>query len=91
LSSTQPERNGEEEAAAGNAEVVRRYLHIFETRTVDELAGLVAPDVDIHGAGSHISGRDLVVDSVLTPGLPVPGSHRRPVQAPKTESSRRSR
>ena len=52
-----------------NAEVVRRYLRVFETREVAELAELVAEDVIVHGAGSHVRGRQYPEGAVLTPGL----------------------
>ena len=52
-----------------NAEVVRRYLRIFETRDVARLEELVAEDVSIHGAGSHVVGRHYPEEAVLTPGL----------------------
>ncbi|PYC69529.1 hypothetical protein C7C46_28005 [Streptomyces tateyamensis] len=52
-----------------NAEAVRRYLRVFETRAVDELAELVAEDVLVHGAGFHGRGRHLPEGAILTPGL----------------------
>jgi ketosteroid isomerase-like protein len=52
-----------------NTEVVRRYLRVFETREVAELAELVAEDVLVHGAGMHGRGRHLPEGAVLTPGL----------------------
>ncbi|MFD9209590.1 nuclear transport factor 2 family protein [Streptomyces sioyaensis] len=52
-----------------NAEVVRRYLRVFETQDVDELAELVADDVLVHGAGQHVRGRRYPEGSVRTPGL----------------------
>ena len=52
-----------------NAEVVRRYLRVFETRQVAELEELVAEDVLVHGAGFHGQGRHYPEEAVLTPGL----------------------
>ncbi|MFD8595657.1 ester cyclase [Kitasatospora sp. NPDC059646] len=52
-----------------NAEVVRRYLRVFETREVDEFEELVAQDVLVHGAGIHGQGRHYPEGAVLTPGL----------------------
>jgi len=52
-----------------NADVVRRYLRVFETQDVDELAELVAEDVIVHGAGQHVRGRRYPEGAVLTPGL----------------------
>ncbi|MFJ1754836.1 nuclear transport factor 2 family protein [Kitasatospora sp. NPDC088134] len=54
---------------ARNTETVRRYLRVFETRNVAELAELVAEDVLVHGAGIHGRGRHLPEGAVLTPGL----------------------
>ncbi|PRX70058.1 SnoaL-like protein [Nonomuraea fuscirosea] len=55
--------------AQRNAEVVRRYLRIFEDRRTTDLEGLMAEDVLIHGAGQHVRGRHHVEASILTPGL----------------------
>lgn len=52
-----------------NAALVRRYLRVFETQDVAELAELVADDVVIHGAGSTVRGRRHIESSVVTPGL----------------------
>ncbi|QEU89931.1 ester cyclase [Streptomyces kanamyceticus] len=52
-----------------NADVVRRYLRVFETKDVDELAELVAADVLVHGAGRNVQGRRYPEEAVLTPGL----------------------
>ncbi|WP_326727563.1 ester cyclase [Streptomyces phaeochromogenes] len=52
-----------------NAEVVRRYLRVFETKEVAEFEELVAEDVLVHGAGLHVRGRRYPEGSVLTPGL----------------------
>ena len=54
---------------AKNTGVVLRYLRVFETRDVAELAELVDPDVVGHGAGQTVHGRRQVEDSVLSPGL----------------------
>ena len=56
-------------SARRNAEVVRRYLRIFETRQVAEREDLVAEDVLIHGAGRHVRGRHHPEGAILTPGL----------------------
>jgi ketosteroid isomerase-like protein len=58
-----------DELAARNADVVQRYLSIFETGAVGDLAAVVAHDVNIHGASSHVSGREHVESAVVTPGL----------------------
>ncbi|MGA4837784.1 nuclear transport factor 2 family protein [Streptomyces sp. G45] len=52
-----------------NATVVRRYLRVFETRDLDELAELVDEDVLVHGAGQHVRGRRYPEGAVMTPGL----------------------
>ncbi|WP_151476408.1 nuclear transport factor 2 family protein [Streptomyces albicerus] len=52
-----------------NADVVLRYLRVFETQDIDELAALVAEDVLVHGAGQHVRGRRYPEGSILTPGL----------------------
>jgi ketosteroid isomerase-like protein len=54
---------------AKNTGVVLRYLRVFETRDVADLAELVDPDVVGHGAGQAVHGRRKVEDSVLSPGL----------------------
>ncbi|MBY8878251.1 ester cyclase [Actinacidiphila acidipaludis] len=58
-----------EVVSASNAEIVRRYLRVFETRDVAELRELVAEDVLVHGAGFHGRGRQYPEGAVLTPGL----------------------
>lgn len=58
-----------ETASARNAEVVRRYLRVFETLDVGEFKELVDEDVLVHGAGQHVRGRQYPEGSVLTPGL----------------------
>ncbi len=52
-----------------NAETVRRYLRVFETKEVAEFRELVAEDVFVHGGGQHVQGRRYPEGSVLTPGL----------------------
>ncbi|MFD5560764.1 ester cyclase [Kitasatospora griseola] len=52
-----------------NAEVVRRYLRVFESKDVSQLEELVAEDVLVHGAGQHGQGRHYPEGAVLTPGL----------------------
>lgn len=52
-----------------NAEIVRRYLRVFETKDIAEFKELVAEDVRVHGAGRHVQGRQYPESSVLTPGL----------------------
>ncbi len=52
-----------------NAETVRRYLRVFETKEVAEFQELVAEDVIVHGGGQHVRGRHYPEGSVLTPGL----------------------
>src|SRR5579863_4003211 len=54
---------------AKNTEVVLRYLHVFETRDLAELAQVVDPDVIGHGAGRTVRGRHVVEESVQSPGL----------------------
>ncbi|CAM3128603.1 ester cyclase [Stackebrandtia soli] len=49
--------------------VVRRYLRIFETGDRAELERVVAPDVEIWGAGRHVTGIDFPLASIETPGL----------------------
>ena len=52
-----------------NIEVVLRYLHVFETCDLAELAEVVDPDVIGHGAGHTVKGRHVVEESVQSPGL----------------------
>ncbi|WP_404870199.1 ester cyclase [Kitasatospora griseola] len=52
-----------------NAEVVRRYLRVFESKDVSQIEELVAEDVLVHGAGQHGQGRHYPEGAVLTPGL----------------------
>jgi ketosteroid isomerase-like protein len=56
-------------AAAANADVVLRYLHVFETQQIAEFQHIVAEDVRVHGAGHHVQGRSYPEGSVLSPGL----------------------
>lgn len=49
--------------------LVRDYLEVVAPGDTDALVDLAAPDVRIHGAGVHTSGRDHVVASIRTPGL----------------------
>jgi ketosteroid isomerase-like protein len=58
-----------DEAASQNAEIVLRYLRVFETRQVGEFEQIVAEDVRVHGAGSHVQGREYPAGSVLSLGL----------------------
>ncbi len=44
-----------------NIEVVLRYLHVFETYDLAELAEVVDPDVIGHGAGHTVQGRHVGV------------------------------
>lgn len=50
-------------------DVVRRYLKTFETGDMAELAAVVAEDVEIWGAGDHVSGRRYPEGAITTPGL----------------------
>ena len=52
-----------------DAEVVRRYLHTFATRDLDELRAVVADDVVMYGACEFARGRQTVEDAVMAPGL----------------------
>ncbi|WP_067186906.1 ester cyclase [Microtetraspora niveoalba] len=61
--------DSEEAISRRNADVVLRYLRVFETRQVAELEELVAEDVLVHGAGHHVQGRQYPAGSVMTPGL----------------------
>lgn len=58
-----------ESTCASNADVVRRYLRVFETLDVAEFEELLDEDVLVHGAGQHGKGRHYPEGSVLTPGL----------------------
>ena len=50
-------------------QIVRRYLAVFVSGDLAELAGLVAPDVLIHGAGTHVRGRHHVERAIHQTGL----------------------
>src|SRR5687768_1026790 len=50
-------------------EIVRRYLRVFVTRDLAELAELVHEDIEIRGAGNHVRGRHFVEGAINTPGL----------------------
>jgi ketosteroid isomerase-like protein len=52
-----------------NAEVVRRYLRVFETFAVADLEDLVDSEVVAHGAGQTVHGRRTIEDAVLSPGI----------------------
>jgi SnoaL-like domain len=52
-----------------NADVVRRYLRVFETFAAEELASLLDPDVIVHEGGTTVRGLDWVTAAVRTPGL----------------------
>jgi SnoaL-like domain len=52
-----------------NTDLVLRYLHVFETLDLAELAQVVDPDVIAHGAGHTVRGRHVVEESVQSPGL----------------------
>lgn len=58
-----------ESTAQLNAELIRRYLRVFETFRVDDLNDIVAEDVVIHGAGNTVRGRHWVEQAVLSPGI----------------------
>lgn len=60
---------GVDPATAANVDVVRRYLRVFETQDLAELRALVAEDVIVHGAGTHVRGRSHPEGAVRTPGL----------------------
>ena len=50
-------------------DVVLRYLHVFETGDLAELAQVVDHDVIAHGAGHTVRGRRVIEESVQSPGL----------------------
>ncbi len=54
-----------------NQAVVRRYLAVFVSRDLDELARVMAEDVEVHGAARHLWGRDVPTAAIMTPGLRV--------------------
>lgn len=53
----------------GMEQIVRRYLAVFVSGDAAELTQLVAPDVVIHGAGTHVQGRHHVERAVDQAGL----------------------
>ena len=53
----------------GVEQIVRRYLAVFVSGDLANLADLVAPDVVIHGAGTHVQGRHYVERAVHQDGL----------------------
>jgi ketosteroid isomerase-like protein len=57
----------------GVEDIVRRYLRVFVTGDLHELAALVAPDVVIHGAGTHVQGRHHVERAIQQAGLTCTG------------------
>ncbi|GIH03343.1 hypothetical protein Rhe02_14100 [Rhizocola hellebori] len=50
-------------------ETVRRYLRVFVTRDLAELAAVVDENIEIRGAGNHVRGRHFVEGAINTPGL----------------------
>ncbi len=56
---------------ARNLDVVYRYLRVFVTRDLTELAEVMAGDVEIYGAGQHVQGRHNVEAAICAPGLTV--------------------
>ena len=54
-----------------NAEVVRRYLRVFETRDLAELRAVMAEDVEIYGAGMSVRGRRNVEQVICADGATV--------------------
>lgn len=58
-------------AETRNLETVRRYLHTFVTKDLDELRAVVAEDVQIYGAGQAVQGRHFVESAISSPGLTV--------------------
>ena len=54
-----------------NEDVVRRYLAVFVSRDLDELAQVMAEDVEVYGAARHLRGRDVPAAAIMTPGLRV--------------------
>ena len=50
-------------------EIIRRYLRVFVTRDLAELAEVVAEDVLVHGYGGHVRGRHMVEGAVNAVGL----------------------
>lgn len=56
-------------SGAQNTDVVLRYLRVFETCDLAELARVVELDVIAHGAGHTVRGRQVIEESVQSPGL----------------------
>jgi ketosteroid isomerase-like protein len=52
-----------------NADIVRRYLRVFETFAVEELPFLLDRSVIVHEGGTTVRGIDWVSAAVRTPGL----------------------
>ena len=50
-------------------EIVRRYLQVFVSGDLDELAAVVTDNVIIHGAGTEVQGRQHVERAVRQDGL----------------------
>lgn len=50
-------------------DIVRRYLRIFVTQDLDELAAVMDSHVVAHGAGYEVRGRENVEKSLYTEGL----------------------
>jgi ketosteroid isomerase-like protein len=50
-------------------EIVRRYLRVFVTKDLDELAAVMDPDVVAHGAGFEVRGRENIEKSLYDDGL----------------------
>jgi predicted ester cyclase len=57
------------EKAVTPEDIVLRYLRVFVTRDLAELARLVDEEVEIHGAGSRVRGRHFVEGAVQQAGL----------------------
>jgi ketosteroid isomerase-like protein len=57
----------------GMEQIVRRYLAVLVSGDVAGLADLVAADVVIHGAGTHVRGRHHVERAVRQDGLTCTG------------------
>ena len=65
-----------------NADVVRRYLRVFETFAVEELAFLLHRSVIVHEGGTTVRGNPLGVGGGPDPGAGgLPDRGRRPVAA----------
>ncbi len=53
-----------------NQAVVRRYLAVFVSRDLDELARVMAEDVEVYGAARHLQGRGVPAAAITTPTSP---------------------